>query len=288
VAVEALWDAADDDSATGGPDVGRRIWPTVALIEHDGVRFADGRAVAAVVEASSPPRAATREVPDEPDALLRLARAADEGPGRLRAQGHRARPVGHRPRATPASLFVAENPSHARCTRSPRSTTGSGSPPSASTTSSRTFGSPGSVCRPARLLLRPLRRVGPGLANAYAQTLGTVFTQESKPYEVEIVVAEVGRPRGRPDLSAHLRRVGRRRARLRRHGRRPERSRRASRRPGRRRPRWRTRSSSQWASSARTSPGPAPIETSAPTSSRWPCSTGAVPDAPSDGSPARP
>jgi proteasome alpha subunit len=31
------------------------------------------------------------------------------------------------------------------------------------------------------------------LANAYAQTLGTVFTQESKPYEVEIVVAEVGR-----------------------------------------------------------------------------------------------
>ncbi|MCE1178736.1 MAG: proteasome subunit alpha [Micrococcales bacterium] len=32
-----------------------------------------------------------------------------------------------------------------------------------------------------------------GLANAYAQTLGTVFTQESKPYEVEIAVAEVGR-----------------------------------------------------------------------------------------------
>ncbi|MFL6101498.1 MAG: proteasome subunit alpha [Actinomycetales bacterium] len=30
-----------------------------------------------------------------------------------------------------------------------------------------------------------------GLANAYAQTLGTIFTQESKPYEVEIVVAEV-------------------------------------------------------------------------------------------------
>ena len=31
-----------------------------------------------------------------------------------------------------------------------------------------------------------------GLANAYAQTLGAVFTQESKPYEVEMVVAEVG------------------------------------------------------------------------------------------------
>ena len=58
-----------------------------------------------------------------------------------------------------------------------------------------------------------------GLANAYAQTLGAVFTQESKPYEVEIVVAEVGATPGRgPDLPAHLRRLGRRRARLRRHG----------------------------------------------------------------------
>lgn len=33
---------------------------------------------------------------------------------------------------------------------------------------------------------------GRGLANAYAQTLGTIFTTEMKPYEVEIVVAEVG------------------------------------------------------------------------------------------------
>jgi proteasome alpha subunit len=30
-----------------------------------------------------------------------------------------------------------------------------------------------------------------GLANAYAQTLGTIFTETNKPYEVEIVVAEV-------------------------------------------------------------------------------------------------
>lgn len=32
---------------------------------------------------------------------------------------------------------------------------------------------------------------GRGLANAYAQTLGTIFTETPKPYEVEIVVAEV-------------------------------------------------------------------------------------------------
>jgi proteasome alpha subunit len=30
------------------------------------------------------------------------------------------------------------------------------------------------------------------LANAYAQTLGTIFTETNKPFEVEIVVAEVG------------------------------------------------------------------------------------------------
>jgi len=33
---------------------------------------------------------------------------------------------------------------------------------------------------------------GRSLANAYAQTLGTIFTETQKPYEVEIVVAEVG------------------------------------------------------------------------------------------------
>jgi proteasome alpha subunit len=33
---------------------------------------------------------------------------------------------------------------------------------------------------------------GLGLANWYAQTLGTIFTDSTKPYEVEIVVAEVG------------------------------------------------------------------------------------------------
>jgi len=31
-----------------------------------------------------------------------------------------------------------------------------------------------------------------GLANAYAQTLGTIFTEQQKPYEVELCVAEVG------------------------------------------------------------------------------------------------
>ncbi|NNM44937.1 proteasome subunit beta [Knoellia koreensis] len=50
VAIEALYDAADDDSATGGPDLGRRIWPTVAVIDAEGVRFVTEDALTAVVE----------------------------------------------------------------------------------------------------------------------------------------------------------------------------------------------------------------------------------------------
>ena len=36
VAIEALWDAADEDAATGGPDLVRGIYPLVAVIDSDG------------------------------------------------------------------------------------------------------------------------------------------------------------------------------------------------------------------------------------------------------------
>jgi proteasome beta subunit len=36
--VQALYDAADDDSATGGPDLTRRIFPVIATITADGYR----------------------------------------------------------------------------------------------------------------------------------------------------------------------------------------------------------------------------------------------------------
>ena len=36
--LQALYDAADDDSATGGPDLARRIFPVVATITADGFR----------------------------------------------------------------------------------------------------------------------------------------------------------------------------------------------------------------------------------------------------------
>jgi proteasome beta subunit len=50
VVVEAIYDAADDDSATGGPDLGRRIWPTVAVVDGSGVRFLGSDTLQAVVE----------------------------------------------------------------------------------------------------------------------------------------------------------------------------------------------------------------------------------------------
>jgi proteasome alpha subunit len=42
------------------------------------------------------------------------------------------------------------------------------------------------------------------LANAYAQTLGQVFTHEMKPYEVEILVASVGTEDGDPNELFHI------------------------------------------------------------------------------------
>ncbi len=59
VAVEALYDAADDDSATGGPDVGRRIWPTVGVVDEAGTRFVPEDDVAPVVDAIISDRAET-------------------------------------------------------------------------------------------------------------------------------------------------------------------------------------------------------------------------------------
>jgi len=49
VAIEALWDAADEDSATGGPDLVREIYPLVAMIDAEGYRELPDEAVAARV-----------------------------------------------------------------------------------------------------------------------------------------------------------------------------------------------------------------------------------------------
>jgi proteasome beta subunit len=50
VAVEALYDAADDDSATGGPDLTRRIYPVVASVSDEGYRRLPDPEVGEVVQ----------------------------------------------------------------------------------------------------------------------------------------------------------------------------------------------------------------------------------------------
>ena len=49
VAIEALYDAADDDTATGGPDLARGIWPTIAIADEQGARFIATDEVSAIV-----------------------------------------------------------------------------------------------------------------------------------------------------------------------------------------------------------------------------------------------
>jgi proteasome beta subunit len=48
VAVEALYDAADDDSATGGPDPVRQLWPVVYTVNRAGARRVSERELAAI------------------------------------------------------------------------------------------------------------------------------------------------------------------------------------------------------------------------------------------------
>ncbi|MGL5858581.1 MAG: proteasome subunit beta [Angustibacter sp.] len=50
VVVEALYDAADDDSATGGPDLQRRIWPVVGVVDVEGYRRLTEATLSTVVE----------------------------------------------------------------------------------------------------------------------------------------------------------------------------------------------------------------------------------------------
>lgn len=65
--IQALYDAADDDSATGGPDMGRRIYPIVTVITDEGFkRFTDAE-VAEIARAVYERRL---EEPDGPRAAL--------------------------------------------------------------------------------------------------------------------------------------------------------------------------------------------------------------------------
>ena len=65
--VQALYDAADDDSATGGPDLTRRIFPVVHVITPDGGRRMPDEEVSAIADRMI---AARMLRPDGPAAAL--------------------------------------------------------------------------------------------------------------------------------------------------------------------------------------------------------------------------
>ena len=68
VCVHALYDAADDDSATGGPDLIRKIFPVVATVTWDGYRRLPDDEVGALAQAVVDGR---YEAPGGPAAPLR-------------------------------------------------------------------------------------------------------------------------------------------------------------------------------------------------------------------------
>ena len=65
--VQALYDAADDDSATGGPDLARRIFPVVTMVTDDGYARLDDASVAEIADEVV---AARMQRPDGPSAPL--------------------------------------------------------------------------------------------------------------------------------------------------------------------------------------------------------------------------
>lgn len=65
--VQALYDAADDDSATGGPDLARRIYPIVTVITDEGFRKLTEAQCAEIVRAIHERRL---QEPDGPRAAL--------------------------------------------------------------------------------------------------------------------------------------------------------------------------------------------------------------------------
>jgi proteasome beta subunit len=65
--IQALYDAADDDSATGGPDMARRIFPVVGVVTSDGYQRMPEDEVGAIVDAIV---AARLQRPDGPAAPL--------------------------------------------------------------------------------------------------------------------------------------------------------------------------------------------------------------------------
>ena len=229
--MQALYDAADDDSATGGPDVSRRIYPVIATITADGFeRLSDeatGEYARAVIDGRMRPptarphrsacpadrRARCRGSPPSGSAPFRPAHSDEHSKGTpavtmpfyvspeqaMKDKADYARKAITRIRSgvvmtcDAGILFVAPNPSRALRKFS-------------EIYDRIAFAAVGRYNEFENLRKAGVRYAdmtgfqydrqdvtARGLANWYAQLLGTIFTESPKPYEVEIVVAEVGK-----------------------------------------------------------------------------------------------
>lgn len=65
-AIQALYDAADEDTATGGPDIARKIFPLINVIDEDGHRRLPAEEVAEVARRVVAERAEQPEGPTLP------------------------------------------------------------------------------------------------------------------------------------------------------------------------------------------------------------------------------
>ena len=240
--VQALYDAADDDSATGGPDLTRRIFPVVQVITADGGRRLPDAEVAAIADRVI---AGRMNRPDGPAAAARPEEDADMSmpfyvsPEQLMkdradfarkgiARG-RSVVVGPVRRRHPVRLReplpgAAQGPRDLRPDRLRR-----GRP-------LQRVREPADRRRPARrharLLLRPARRHRPRAGQRLRPDARHDLLQRRREAlrGGDLRRRDRRRRRRRPDLPADLRRPGRRRARVRRDGRRGRRrSRRTSR-----------------------------------------------------------
>ena len=194
--IEALWDAADEDSATGGPDLVRGIYPLVAMIDDGGYRELDDEDVATRVETviAEPPRR-----PEQASTGVQVMAMPFYVPvqQQQREKAEFARQGISRGRSLVALtyddgvVFVAENPSATlRKTSEIYDRIG--------------FGAVGKYSEYEELRVAGIRQAdvrgyqysrqdvtGRTLANAYANFLNSVFTQSPKPLEVELLLAEV-------------------------------------------------------------------------------------------------
>ena len=66
VAIEALYDAADDDSATGGPDLVRGIYPTAVVLGAEGAEEVPEERIAALAREVIESRSARRHFRSDP------------------------------------------------------------------------------------------------------------------------------------------------------------------------------------------------------------------------------